>query len=102
MVQDNAPVADTGYKVQIMANDNQRLSRVGKLFDLIEAFTLEWLISNCQDLIDKKDFRIRMDSHRKREPQIHSGRVELHLGIDEVTDFRKFNNGIELFVDLAF
>ena len=55
----------TRDEFKVVTDHNKRLAGRGKFLDLGEALTLKRLVSNCQYLVDKENFRISMNGDGK-------------------------------------
>lgn len=92
VLKNYAPIANAGYQFKVVADDNKRLAGLGKFLDLIQTLTLKRLIANSQYLVDKENFRIRVHCHRKRKAEVHSGRIEPDLRVNELAYLGKFHD----------
>src|SRR5574339_503276 len=61
-----------------------------------KAFFLEVYVANGQYFIDDEDFRFQVSSDGKGETHIHAAGITLDRRINEVLDFGKSDNLIEL------
>src|SRR5665647_1086453 len=68
--------------------------------DTFQAFALEWLVTDGEDLVDEQDVRIDVDGDRKSEAHVHAGRVELDLRVDEALDTGEVDDLVEVPIGL--
>ena len=64
--------------------------------DLVQALLLELLVADRQHLVDQEDVGIGVHGDGERETDVHTGRVELHLRVDEVADARELEDVVEV------
>src|SRR6478735_5314414 len=100
MLQHNPTVTNPGDQLEVVAHHHESLPGGSQVLDLVQALSLERLVSDGEDLVDEKYLGVRVDGHRKSQTQVHTRGVEPHFGIDKLTNFGEVNDGIELLVDL--
>ncbi len=79
-----------------MANKNNRPTLLVYIIKLSEAFFLKICISDSENLVNNKNFRIQMSRNCKSKPHIHAAGIPLYRSIDELSDFGKLHNLIKL------
>ena len=57
--------------------------------DPVHALALERLVADREHLVHEQHVGVDVHGHRERQPDVHAGRVELHLGVDELPIPRK-------------
>ena len=67
-----------------MRNKNEACSIIQQRFDAFDAFLAEGGIAHCQHFIHQEDFGPDLRSNCEAEPDLHSGTVTLHRGINEI------------------
>src|SRR5664279_324185 len=93
-------ITHLAYLFEAMRDQDDRASVMLELLDLVEAFALERLVAHRQDLVDEQHLGIDVDGNSKCQADIHAGRVELHLGVDEWVDGSKVDDAVEILVGL--
>ncbi len=64
--------------------------------DPVETLALERLVADGEHLIDEQDLRIGVDGDGEGEPDVHAGRIEFHLSVDEFVDAGEIDDRIEV------
>ena len=67
-----------------MRDEKNRAALLTDLVHLVEALLLEGGIADRQHLVHHQNLRLEMRGHREREPDVHSTRVPLDGGVDEL------------------
>ena len=84
-----------------MADEQDRAALLGHITHFAQAFPLEFGIPDCQHFIHHQDLRFQVGSHGKGQAHIHARRITFDRRIDELLDFGKIHDLIELAVDLG-
>ena len=95
MLQHHAAVTNLRNQIQVMAHHGKSLTGRAQLLNLRNTLLLERLIAHRKNLIHQEDIRVRMHRNREGQTQVHTRRVELHLGIDKVVNLSEIHNRIE-------
>ena len=100
LVEQHDSVTVFADAAQIMADKDNGLAHLLKFLELMIAFRLEKDVSHRQSLIHDQNLRIDIDRHRKSKAHEHTTRICLHRLIDVLSDIRKFQNRVQLLIDL--
>ena len=95
MFQHDAAITNLRHQIQVVAHHDQGLASRAQLLNLRDALLLEGLVAHRQNLIHQEDIRACVHGNRESQAQVHTRRVELHLGIDELVNLSKIHNRIE-------
>ncbi len=87
-----AHVDDGPHRVR---DDDYGLAVPLEVGEALEAFALERLVTDGQDLVDEEYVGLHVDGHREPEPHVHTGRVVLYRFVDELADPGKVDDVIE-------
>ena len=91
-LDNHAPRAKRQNHIHVVANNNNRLSRVTQSTQMILAFLLEELVANRQNLIDQQYIGIHKRPYRESQSQVHPRGVMLHRRVHELLQFGESHN----------
>src|ERR1700730_472151 len=94
-------VAQLADIIHGMRNQEDGLSPPTKILNPLEALPLKSGVAYAENLIDDQNIGIDFNRNGKSEAHVHSGRVLLHRGVNKVSQFRKLDDGLLAFPDLA-
>ena len=100
VLQHDRPVAEVGDLVEAVGDQHDGAALVLELPDPVHALALERLVTDGQHLVDQQDVRVDVHGDGERQPHVHAGRVELHLGVDERLDAGEGDDRVEELVGL--
>jgi hypothetical protein len=66
-----------------------------------QALFLEFSVTDGENFVHNKYFRLEVRCHRKRQPYIHSTGIPFHRRIEELFDAGEVDDGVELFLDFG-
>src|ERR1700730_7479617 len=84
-----------------MANEKHCSTTTTHFLHFSEAFFLKLGIADSQHFIDNKNFRFKMGSYRKCEPNIHSARITFDRCVEKLFGLGKSDDFIEFRCDLS-
>src|SRR2546423_9494070 len=86
LVEPDRALAEPRDRAEVVRHEDDRLLRGTELADLREAFVLEVLVADREDLVDEEDVRLEMHGDREAEAHVHAARVGLHGRVKEPAD----------------
>ncbi len=84
VVHHHRPCAVLADGVGAVADDDDGPPLALELLHVVEALALEGCIADGEHLVDQQDVGLHVHRDREAETDVHAGRVELHLVVDEV------------------
>ena len=84
-----------------MANEQHCASGSRYVFHFIDATSLKFGVAYGEHFIDEQNILIKIGGNGESQPNIHSAGVTLHRSIDELLDFGKADNIVELAINLG-
>ena len=100
LVQQNHTVTVFCNAGQIMADEQNGLTKLFELFKFMITLCLEEHVSHRQSLIYNKDLRVNVDGHGKSQPHKHAAGIGLHRLMDKFSDICKIQYILQTFIDL--
>ena len=67
----------------------------------VQALALEGLVTDGEHLVDEQHVGIDVDRDREAEPDVHPGRVVLHLLVDEPLELGELDDVVEPRIDVG-
>src|SRR5581483_5128816 len=84
-----------------MAYKHHSTATTGNIFDLPQAFFLEFRVADGEDFVDDQDFGFQMGGDGEGESYFHAAAVALNGRIEELFDAGEVDDFVELLVDFA-
>ena len=85
----------------VMAHEQDGPPLLGHSAHLAETLPLEFGITDSQHFVHYQDLRFQMGGNREGQAQVHARGVTFDRRIDELFDFRKCHDLVELALDLG-
>ena len=85
-----------------MANNHNRSALAAKLLNLFAALALKLLVAYGKHLVDQQDLRFYVGGNREAQAHGHARRIVLYRGVNEPLQTSKFDDAVELAVDILF
>src|SRR5687768_9981529 len=102
MLEQNSPSAELSHSLRIVAHEKHCAALARNILHLAEAFLLECSVAYCEDFVHEQYLGLQMCRDRECEAGIHATGVALRGSLDELLDFCKINDRVELPRDLRF
>ncbi len=90
MFKKDGAIAVSGDLRHAVADEQDGLADGAEAVETIKTLFLERHVTDGKDLVD--DENVRVDFGRQGKPHIHSGRLFLYGGVDEVADIGEIDN----------
>ncbi len=95
LAQHDRAVAQFADLLRRMRDKDDRLALLLERADLVHALALERLIADGENFVNEEHLGVDVHGNRERETHVHAGRIELHLGVDELADPRELDDVVE-------
>ena len=88
-------VAHVDHRLHRVRDDDDRLAVVLQLGEALQAFALEGLVADGEDLVHEQYVGLDVDRHREPEAHVHARGVVLHRLVDELADAGEVDDVVE-------
>src|SRR5262245_25424074 len=102
LIEHNAPSAKTRHCTHIVTYKQYGPPLLCDVTHFSQTLFLKRSITDGQHLVYNQDLRFQMGCNGESKAHVHTARISLNWGIDELFHFRKGDDLIELFIDLPF
>ena len=86
---------------RLWADEEDGAAVTDDLVHLAQATLLEFHIADGENFIDNEDLGLKVGRHGKSQPDVHTGRITLHRGVEELLDLGEGHNFVEFAIDLG-
>ena len=86
LVEPNGSIAESRHRAEVVGHEDDGLALRAELADLREAFVLEVLVADRENLVHEQHVRVEVHRDRKAEPHVHAGRIGLHVRVEEAAE----------------
>src|SRR6056297_333511 len=100
VVQQHCPLTEILYSRHVVAHKQNCSTAAGNLAHFSQTLALKLSVTHCKDFIDDENFRVEMSGDGECQTHTHSAGIPFKRGVQKSFDARKFNNRIEVSVDL--
>ena len=101
MLEQHRAVAEALDRVEVVADEDDRLSLLAEALERREALLLELLVADREHLVEQEDVEVDLDRDRVGEPHLHARREVLQLLVDEALELGEGDDLVEALVELA-
>ena len=88
-------VAEAGQRLEVVADEHDRLALRAEAVERREALLLEALVADGEHLVEQEDVEVDLDRDRVREPDLHPGGEVLQLLVDEALELGERDDLVE-------
>ena len=89
-------------RAKAVANNNNCAALAAKLLNLFAALALKLLVANGKHLVNQQDLGFYVGGNREAQAHGHARRIVLYRGVNEPLQTSKFDDAVELAVDIFF
>ena len=94
LVHKNHAIAEVRHLRRAVTDEENCFVLSPKLIQPVEALLLKAHVANSENLVDDKHVRIDLGCHRKRQPDVHAGRILLNGSVDKFANFSEADDAV--------
>jgi len=100
-LQNEQPVAKSGYGLQVVADKEDRSSATSDIPHLTQTTSLKFDVSDGKHLVDQQNFRAQMCGNSECETHVHSAGIPLYRRIKKALHASESDNSVKFAPDFC-